>query len=267
MKNSMKVITSILSVILISSIIISCNKESINPNESMPISNKEDVTQSTVETKSNTIYLSSSTIQQIGALHNQYLDECFTNFNYQSSDLIAELNSQMLSVSTSGLSQAEKTNILATHANYDRTYLENSLNDPIAINYIDQMDAALNSSSNMNQAYQAIGAIKVSIQNDQNLNQKSICLVYAEVLMKSAYFWADLTAGGGGIGAGIMTNLDNGGPQRIKPWVVALIDAAGGGAGAVVDHFTNPGNDPLETAVTVGFFAAAASATAVIIGN
>lgn len=210
MKNSITLITLLLLLFA-----VGCNKEEINPTV-----NQYTTTQSSQLSTS----LTTTQIEQIALQHNQYLENCFTKFNYQNPDLQQEVYNKFLNLSVTGLTRNDKQNILDNSPFPNRANLDSMTNDSNVVAYYDIIDNLLENATTFNVLSQQINNIKSRINNDRSIVNKNSALIYCEVALKSSYFWMPQSIGGSGVGEGITGNYSG---ARKKWWKIVKHDALG----------------------------------------
>ncbi len=209
--------------------ITSCSKEVNNSNTD--VSNQQVELQDQSKSSNNVITLTSQEIIAIANEHNQYLSQIFNNFNFSSSDLEQELYNQIMANPISGYNSQQMNSVYNMAAGCDRTAVLNSLNDPVAVAYIDNADILVSNSTSIQQLNQNIDQLVNTAINDATVTEKDAVALYCEVLKKSAYYWSPMSFGGGGEGDII---LNGGGQPGLSPfWSIVIGDAVGAVMGTV----------------------------------
>lgn len=195
--------------------VVGCNKEEINPTVNQ---------YTTIQPSQLSTSLTTTQIEQIALQHNQYLEDCFANFNYQNPDLQQEVYNKFLTLSVTGLTRNDKQNILDNSPFPNRVNLDSMTNDSNIVLYYNIIDNLLENATSFNVLSQQINNIKLQINNDRSVVDKNSALIYCEVALKSSYFWMPQSIGGSGVGEGITGNYSG---ARKKWWRITKHDAGG----------------------------------------
>lgn len=154
-------------------------------------------------------------VYEIASLHNKYLVEVFSSFDYNNLDRKQELFVNFANFENKiGLNKDFKTSM----SEYDKAIdcglecIENFLNDDEAFKLILKVNNLENSGliHNINELEKVIQEIKENAeQNISNGKNLDVVLVYLEVFKESARFWFPEDLGGSGEGYKIANNLHN----------------------------------------------------------
>lgn len=142
---------------------------------------------------------------QVGILHNEYLAKTMNKLNKNSASKNGnKLRDIMMNFDVEGLSDTDKERILNDMSSVSITDMKqftlSNLNNPLAIDYYNQIDSALDNLSSIDELNTNIDLIKEQVDANLTGSDWDIVMVYAETIKASAEFWYPIDLGGSGKG-------------------------------------------------------------------
>jgi len=159
--------------------------------------------------------LSEEEIEQIGVLHNQYLEMVLDSFDVESADRVAEMRRAIHSVEIPGVDASAKDDMIDMVLQGDLS----SIPEGVVKDYATQADAALEDSESYDGFIAELSTLREDASSNLQGRDLERVLVYYSVLKHSAYFWSPEAFGGSGVGMGSW--------GKIKWWRVVGSDAIG----------------------------------------
>ncbi len=240
-------------IIFFSLIFISCEKENtynnVIDNESESI---------TVNAKSESRVLTDQQIKQIGELHNQFLEEAFLDFDYNSENTFSELEHQFNNIVTE-----QNIEVMLSSYETDISSILNTLEQNLSSDAYKILVEVKNKAENITD----VNSFSSEVMHYENLarvtlngKELDIILTGLSVFKSSAYFWLPANKGGSGIGDNFLKsnnpNYDFSNTQA-RGWLVADgLSASGGCLGVAVGAAL--ATNPVGWGVFVGVACAAA---------
>lgn len=184
----------------------------------------------------NYINLTSDEIEQIGSLHNRYLDLLFKDFDYSSLDLFNELEHGFKNIANEENIDIDFQDVeVDLHKNMDLIFqytsseamdlINNAINESFNINNVQEFEVFINEQENI--------ARSNLIKEDLDITLITLC-----VLRKLAYFWTSIDKGGSGIGENIFIKIKANNQDKITLKAdirgVLAADGAAAGGGMIV---------------------------------
>jgi len=184
----------------------SCEKNEFNPDST----NKEEVdTENKTKRTSGCTVFTDAQIAQIGANHNTYLSEVFSNFNYQDIDLEAELNQQFENISMPpSLTAAQKTTIINTIISWDDIEVD-FINPTKVKQYMDDIEAVVLSddNNNLSEITAQLAIVESNASSILTCQDLEAVKLMVSVTKNSVEFWLPTSKGGTGEGNGILIDI------------------------------------------------------------
>lgn len=196
-------------------------------------------TKSEIEQDSVKRNLSSEQIEEIGKMHNKYLELAFKNFNYKSSDLTKELQSQYQHVIDSN-NLPVKLDVSNVELTQNLTNLEENLSKA-SFSIIEEAVTESNNVRDVRNFTNYINSLESKAIKILPADEQDAVLVTLCVLRNSAYFWTPKSRGGSGKGENIIEEI-----KRVKN----LSLAKGGGYGWLAADGAAAGTGMIGTAVS-----------------
>lgn len=151
-----------------------------------------------------------------GVLHNKYLDETLNKMNNLSSKSANnqdELKNIILNLDIDGLSYEDKTIILDEISNLSIEDIKNqtiaNLNNPLASEYYNQIDNAIDNSNNIEELKNTIDNIIINAENNLTGSDWNVIMAFAETSKASAEYWYPIEMGGSGKGYSVLLSKSN----------------------------------------------------------
>lgn len=246
---------------------LACNKqeEVINP---LPESNyRPDM----VAFSQHSRLLTDQLIDSIASLHNLYLSQGISDFNFNSTDYNEELYSQFetIGVNSFGLSLSDIEEVLDSADNDNYAFISVHSGDSDVIAIMDNVSNFIAAYPNCNFSdvqnevqTQITYAINHLVGSDLD-----IALTFLRTFEKSSYFWLPLDKGGSGVGDDFIGDIEDHNPGVAINWGAIAYSDGAGAAGVLLRTWYMAGFVPLSWGAIVGAIgwgAAWASGTAIL---
>lgn len=189
---------------------ISCNTDEINNKPKQSIQNNSNIVNSYLLKGTNDRLLTDEQVEQIGNLHNEYLNEMISNIDFNIvNDVDLSEYSKTLGVNVNcDLIDQDKQYIINTFTNKKLDDIKGNLSLSV-YNYALEVKNKVYASNNHEQLINNLDLVENNARKSLQGSDLDQILVMISVAKKSSYFWKPTIIGGSGIGDNYNTTLSN----------------------------------------------------------